>query len=295
VIGFGRLGRACAEAIVSTEDFRLAGLIRRAGNLGETLPAMFENVPVKTGIEELDVVDAALLCLPAQLVTTTVHDLLQHRVPIVECAMIHGEAFRAHKERLHRLAQRHHVAAVLGAGWDPGALSLFRGLFALLVPKGHTDTTDRPGISLHHTLSARAVAGVRDALCTELRSTDGKLQRYVYVELAPGADSDRVANAIRGEPLFLDEETLVFPVESVSALEEEGRGVLLERRGTAGRTGHQMLLLEARFDVPSLAAEVMIAAARALPNLPPGARTLSEVPLSLLLGADPMTFGREAI
>jgi hypothetical protein len=40
-------------AIVSTEDFRLAGFIRRAGNLGETLPAMFENGPVKTGIEEL--------------------------------------------------------------------------------------------------------------------------------------------------------------------------------------------------------------------------------------------------
>jgi diaminopimelate dehydrogenase len=166
---------------------------------------------------------------------------------------------------------------------------------ALLVPKGHTETTDRPGISLHHTLSARAVAGVRDALCTELRSADGNTQRYVYVELAPGADRERVAEAIRSEPLFLEEETLVFPVESVAALEEEGRGIVLERRGTAGRTGHQMLLLEARFDAPSLAAQVMLAAARALPDLPPGARSLSEVPLSLLLDSHPMTFGREAI
>jgi diaminopimelate dehydrogenase len=147
--------------------------------------------------------------------------------------------------------------------------------------------TDRPGVSLHHTLTARSVAGVRDAVCTELRSAEGKLQRYVYVELAPGADSEEVTDAIRSEPLFLDEETLVFPVESVAALEEEGRGVVLERRGTAGVTSHQMLLLEARFDMWSLAAQVMVAAARVLPDLPPGAYALSEVPLSLLLGFEP--------
>jgi diaminopimelate dehydrogenase len=86
----------------------------------------------------------------------------------------------------------------------------------------------------------------------------------------------------------------VFPVESVAALEEEGRGVVLERRGTAGRTGHQMLLLEARFDMWSLAAQVMVAAVRVLPDLPPGAHALSEVPLSLLLGFEPISSGREA-
>jgi diaminopimelate dehydrogenase len=295
VVGFGKLGRACAEAIVATEDLRLAGVVRRAERLDAALPSGLEDVQATVDIGDLDAVDAALLCVPPQLVTTTAHDLLQHRIPVVECAVLQGENVRVRKERLHRLAQRHHVTAVLGAGWDPGALSLLRGLFTLLVPKGHTGTTDRPGVSLHHTLSARSVAGVRDALCTELRSAEGKVQRYVYVELTPGADAQRVVDAIRSEPLFLEEETLVFPVESVAALEEEGRGVVLERRGTAGGTGHQMLLFEARFDLWCLAAQVMIAAARSLPDLPPGAYALSEVPLNLLFGAESMAFGREAI
>jgi diaminopimelate dehydrogenase len=246
-------------------------------------------MPVASGIEALDAVDAALLCLPPQFVTAAAHDLLQHGLPVVECARLGAEDLRAHQERLNRLAQRRHVAAVLGAGWDAGALSLLRGLFALLIPKGHTETTDRPGVSLHHTFTARAVAGVRDALCTELRSAEGKVQRYVYVELAPGAESERVVEAIRSEPLFLDEETLVFPVESVAALEEKGRGVVLERRGPAGASHHQMLLLEARFAAWSLAAQVMIAAARALPDLPAGAHALPAVPVSLLLRANPMT------
>jgi diaminopimelate dehydrogenase len=295
VIGFGRLGRACAEAVVTSDDFRLAGLVRRAERLGAPLPTLLRDMPVSADVAELNAVDAALLCLPSPMVTTAAHDSLQHGLPTVECAALDGAVFRRHKERLDRLAQRQHVAAVLGAGWNPGALSLLRALFALLIPKGHTEATDRPGISLHHTLSARAVAGVQDALCTELRSAEGQLQRYVYVELAPGADRERVADAIRSEPLFLEEETLVFPVESVAALEEEGRGIVLERRGTAGTTAHQMLLLEARFDLPSLAAQVMLAAARALPNLPPGAHSLAEVPLSLLLGPDPLKSGREPI
>ena len=38
-----------------------------------------------------------------------------------------------------------------------------------------------------------------------------------------------VIDAIRADPLFLGDETLVFPVASIAALEPEGRGVLLER------------------------------------------------------------------
>ena len=119
VIGFGRLGRACAEAIVRTKDFRLAGLVRRAERLDASLPTLFRDVPVSADIAELDAVDAALLCLPPQMVTAAAHDLIQHGLPTVECAALDREVFGSHKERLDRLAQRQHVAAVLGAGGTP--------------------------------------------------------------------------------------------------------------------------------------------------------------------------------
>jgi diaminopimelate dehydrogenase len=126
---------------------------------------------------------------------------------------------------------------------------------------------------------------VRDVLCTELREPGGRERRYVYVELEPGADAERVGAALRAAPLFLDSETLVLPVESVAALEDEGRGVVLERWGEAGGAGHQRLLFEARFDPVALAAEAMLAAARALPGLPPGAHTLLDLAPSQLFGA----------
>ena len=286
VIGLGRLGQTCGETILQAQHLELAGFVRRPESLDKPLPAVFRGIPVVSSVKVLAAVDAALVCLPAERVGECMHNLLQHRVPVVEPGTRCGEASHDLRKKLHRLAMRHQVPAVLNAGWDPGALGMFRALFTLLIPKGCTEATERPGVSLHHTLTASAVEGVRDALCMERRSADGKTQRYVYVELAPGAERERVAAAIRGEPLFLDEETLVFPVESIAALEEEGAGVVLQRRGSAGGAGHQLLLLEARFDSLSLAAQVMVAAARALPNMRPGAYLLSDVPLSLLRPGD---------
>jgi diaminopimelate dehydrogenase len=66
-------------------------------------------------------------------------------------------------------------------------------------------THDRPGVSLHHTLAARATPGVRDALCAEFRGTNGVLQRFVYVELAFGAEFEPATKATRSDPLFRDE------------------------------------------------------------------------------------------
>jgi diaminopimelate dehydrogenase len=284
VVGFGRLGRACATAIIADEQSRLAGVVRQAEHAGEPLPPPFGGIPSVAHISELDAVDAALICVPTDSALGTACDFLESGVPVVECATLHATAFHAHKDALDHAARRYKTSAVVGAGWDPGALSLLRGIFSLLTPKGHTRTTNRPGISLHHSTVAGAVPGVRDALATELDGPNGAHQRYVYVELENDADEEAVATAIRSDPLFLDEETLVFPVASVATLEEEGHGVVVERRGVAAGAAHQLLLLEARFAEPQISAQIMLAAAHALPTRGHRAYSLFDLPLSTLWG-----------
>ena len=284
IVGFGALGHACAEAILCTDDLTLAGIVRRPESVAAPLPDAVSGVPAVSNILDLGDVDGALVCVPVEHVQETARDLLQHKIPVVECAKLHRGAFVRHKAAIDKMADRYHTAAVVGAGWDPGMLSLFRGLFALLTPKGDTKAHDRPGVSLHHSLTARAIDGVKDALCTELRRADGAIQRYVYVELEDGADTDLVGETIRSEPLLLDEETFVFPVDSLDTLEDEGHGTVMERWGTSGRTGHQLLLMEARFDVYAFAAQSMIGAARALPKLKPAAHSLLDIGPGALWG-----------
>ena len=284
VVGFGRVGQACAEAIGLSQDLNVAALIRRAAAVEGKFPDRLRQVPVFTHIGQASDLDGALICVPTHNAAESASQILQHGVPIVDCVTLHGEAFQTHKETIHKRALHHKTTAIVGAGWDPGALSVFRSWFALLAPGGKTETTHRPGVNLRHTAMARSVAGVKDALCAEVRAADGRLQRYVYVQLEQGANVDRVAEAIRADPLFLGEETHVFPMESLASLEQEGRGVVLDRRGPPGRLGHQHFVLEGRFDEALLTAQVMLAAARALPSLEPGAYSLAEVPLSALWG-----------
>jgi len=143
------------------------------------------------------------------------------------------------------------------------------------VPRGHTAVTARPGVSLHHTEAAANIPGVEDALATETRDAEGRVTRYIYAQLEQGVDPARVRTALEADPLFASEQTLLFPVESLAALAEEGHGILLERCGTAESGAHQNILLEARFDVPTFAARVMVEAARRLPALKPGAHRYS--------------------
>jgi diaminopimelate dehydrogenase len=280
IIGLGKLGRTCVEAIVSDPAIELAGVVRRPGSA----PERWLKVPAVTHVSELKQVDAALICVPVDVVMGVAQGLLQSRIPVIECARLHGDAFHDHKSEIHRAALHHKVPAIVGAGCDPGALSLFRTQFALLAPRGHTESSLHTGTSLHHTLAAAGIRGVRKALVTEIPSREGPLQRYVYVELESTADAAAVENAIVNDPLFLDEETRVFAVPSVAALEETNRGVTLERHAAPAEAGHASFLLEARYDGAGLAARMMLAAARALPSLQAGAYSLLDLPPGALWG-----------
>ncbi|ODU06128.1 MAG: diaminopimelate dehydrogenase [Thiobacillus sp. SCN 63-1177] len=280
IIGLGRLGHKCAEAIAADQTLVLAGVVRRPGRGTES----WLKAPVVTHVSELDNVDAALICVPVDAVMGVAQGLLQSRIPVAECARLHGESFLGHKAKIHRDALRHKVPAIVGAGCDPGALSLFRSQFALLAPRGHTETSLHTGTSLHHTLAAAGIKGVKQALATECLSRTASPQRYVYVELEPSADAADVEKALVNDPLFRDEETLVFPVPSIATLEATDHGVVLERRAAAGEAGHASFLLEARYDEAGLAARMMLAAARALPSLQPGAHSLLDLPPGALWG-----------
>ena len=284
VVGFGRVGEICAELISLSHDLSLAAIVRRTASAEGKLPETLRSIPVTTHIGQAGDVDAALLCVPTNVIMETAYQILQHGIPIVDCATLHEEALHAHKNAIHKIALHNRAPAIVGAGWDPGALSVFRSWFALLTPGGATETRHHTGISLRHTTMAQGVVGVKDALCAEVRATDGRMQRYVYVELEKEADQDKITQAIRADPLFLREDTQVFPVENLAELEQEGRGVVLDRRGPPGRLGHHHLLLEARFDEAILTARVMVAAARAIPQLAPGSYFLTEIPLSEMWG-----------
>lgn len=272
IVGFGRLGRACATALRDNPDLELAGVVRR---VPAALPDPFQQVPVAGHVRELRLAEVALVCVPAETVLGVAREILQQRLPVVECAMLAGGALAAHHRDLGVAAHNHRVVALVGAGWDPGALPLLRRLFETLIPRGRSETGTHPGVNLHHTAVVEQMAGVAAALACERRAADGRPQHYVYVQLRDGASIGEVECALAADPLYAGEETFMFPVADLAAVEAAGSGMVLARLGTGTQGAHQSLLLEARFDVAAFAARVMLDAARRVPQLKPGAHPYS--------------------
>ena len=120
IIGLGNLGRKCAEALLADPALALAGVVRRnpapLGWLGDT--------PVVGHVAELGAIDAALLCVPPDRVLGMANELLQRRLPLVECARLHGDAVIGRMGLPYPPKGLHIIALIVHASTDViGALT----------------------------------------------------------------------------------------------------------------------------------------------------------------------------
>ncbi|HOB39535.1 MAG: diaminopimelate dehydrogenase [Limnochordia bacterium] len=277
VVGYGNIGRYAVQAVEAAPDLELAGVVRR--QVAGALPPELREVQVVDDIQKLGRVDAALLCVPSRTVPDKAREVLELGINTVDSFDIHGEDLLRYRKEIDITAKEHGAVAVIAAGWDPGTDSVVRALLELMAPKGITFTNFGPGMSMGHSVAAKAVPGVKDALSMTIPAGAGRHRRQVYVELEPGADFQTVEANILADPYFNKDETFVYQVSCIKDLQDVGHGVLMERVGTSGRTANQQFKWEMRINNPALTAQIMTAAARASFRRQPGAYTLLEIPL----------------
>ena len=130
-----------------------------------------------------------------------------------------------------------------------------------------------------HSVAARAIAGVKDALSMTIPIGTGIHRRMVYVELEKGADFAAVEKAIKADPYFAHDETHVQRVDSVDALNDVGHGVNLVRKGVSGETHNQHFEFNMSINNPALTGQVLVMAARAAVRQKSGCYTMIEIPV----------------
>lgn len=277
IAGFGNIGRFALEAIEASDDIRCVGIVRRGGPAacGET---EINGIPVVGDVSALDCkVDVAILSVPSRHVEQTALGYLSRGISTVDSFDIHS-GIPALRSSLGSAALAGRAVAVISAGWDPGSDSVVRCLLQALAPQGQTFTNFGPGRSMGHTVVAKAVPGVKDALSMTLPCGGGVHSRKVYVEIEEGYSFDEVARAIKADPYFASDVTLVEMVPDVEALNTLDHGVLLQREGTSGKTPNQKFSFDMRINNPALTGQAMVASARAAMRLKPGCYTLPEIP-----------------
>lgn len=282
IIGYGNIGRSVMEAVEASNDFELAGIVRRNP---DNKPLELANVKVVKDISELDNVDVAVIALPSRMVPDAAADLLRKGISCVDSYDIHSSIYDL-KMDLDKIAKENGAVSVISAGWDPGTDSMVRALLVAMAPKGITYTDFGPGMSMGHSVCVRSKEGVKDALSMTMPKGDGIHRRMVYVELEDGADFNKVTADIKQDPYFVHDETHVMAVESVDALRDMGHGVAITRKGVSGTTHNQLFNFDMRINNPALTAQILVASARAALNQNPGCYTMIELPLIDLLEGD---------
>ncbi len=271
IIGYGNIGKAVEQAVMAAEDMQLSGIYHHSDNL-DSIEA-----------------DVAALCTPTREVPAFAEKLLNRGICTVDSFDIHGQIYDLRKQ-LTPLAQANKAVSVIAAGWDPGSDSVVRALLTAIAPKGITYTNFGPGRSMGHTVAAKAIPGVKDALSMTIPLGTGIHRRMVYIELEDGADFATVEKLLLADDYFAHDETHVIPVPSVDVLNNVAHGVHLERSGVSGDTHNQRFEFNMTINNPALTGQVLVAVSRAAVRMRNeqryGAYTMIEIPPIYMLPGD---------
>lgn len=282
IVGYGNIGRFALEAVQAAQDFELMGVVRRDIN---NVPEELQNITVTNDIKTLGNVDVALLCSPTRAIKELAKSILSLGINTVDSFDVHSEIVSL-KAELDEVAKKHDRVAVISAGWDPGSDSIIRTLMLAMAPKGITYTNFGPGMSMGHSVAAKAIDGVKDALSMTIPLGTGVHRRMVYVELETGANFDQVEQAIKADSYFSSDETHVKQVDCVDSLKDVGHGVQMTHKGVSGKTHNQLFEYSMRINNPALTSQFMVSAARASMKQRAGAYTVIEIPPVDFLAGD---------
>ncbi len=246
VFGYGNIGKAVEEAVSVTNDMTLAGIFHH-----REMESLLAAQP-----------DIVLLGVPSREVPQAAEQLLEKGLNTVDSFDIHTRIPEVHR-CLNEAALAHKAVSILSAGWDPGSDSVVRALMQALMPQGITYTDFGPGRSMGHTVAAKHIEGVKDALSMTIPLGTGIHRRMVYVEIEKGYSYNDVRDAILKDDYFAHDETHVIEVDNVKALNNVAHGVHLSRNGVSGKTHNQRIEMTMNIDNPALTGQIMVAAARA--------------------------------
>jgi diaminopimelate dehydrogenase len=283
VMGCGHIGQSAVQAVTLAADMRLVGALEMPERCDQVKRLLRDVLVVPDHHQLPEKPDVAILAVPTRTVECVAPVLLAEGIHTVDCFDMHGQPFRQLKETLDPVARAHNVAAVMGSGVDPGISTLIRALFEIWAPTGLTYVEYGPGMSMGHTVAARSVPGVKDALSITRPGDPGCHKRDLYLVIEPGCDFAEVKARVLQDSYFSHDDVRVFQVQDVGPLVDTGHRIHVSRKGGASGVHNQLLEFETTFNNPASTAQVMVAAARACTRLSPGAHTMLEVPLACFL------------
>lgn len=292
IVGYGNLGKGAEQAVLQQADMTLVGIFSRRPGV-ESLEK-FPVFPIADLPKFEGNIDVLLLCGGSARDLPEMSPRLSQRFAIVDSYDDHENA-KAHLAACHNGCH----AAIVCAGWDPGLFSIQRAFCKSIFPQSEPQTFWGPGVSQGHSDALRQIEGVLDgrqytvpAADAIQKAREGKCipkekahRRECYVAVKPGADREKIREAIQKMPHYFapyeTQVTFVSPDELDEGLPHGGKVI--------GGEGQMELTLQLPSN-PAFTGAALTAYARAAHRLETegnfGAKTPLDVPVSYLCPID---------
>jgi len=278
VLGFGNVGNFVVKALANAPDMELKGVVELPSKINY-LQESYPKITFVDDIAKLNNVQVAILTVPSNMVSKIAPAILNKGINTVDAYDIHGDKTSNLRNQLNTVGIQCGAVSVIGAGWDPGTDSMIRAVFEIMAPEGITYTNFGPGMSMGHTVAAKSVPGVKNALSLTVPKGLGFHKRLVYIEVDNHMNKAEIVNRVKKDPYFASDETLVIPINNVEKLLDYGHSVSMERKGVASQAHNQRFSYSASITNPAVTAQVMVAAARASTKQTSGCFAVLEIPL----------------
>lgn len=293
VHGLGNIGRHVIQSLEVASDMQCVGVVRRKESLGKKpfdLRGVQDFADMDSLIKAQGKPQVAIICGPSRRVPEIAEQYLKAGIHTIDSFDIHGQVPEL-VQSLGKIATDNSAVAVTAAGWDPGTDSIMRAMFEAMVPMGTTFTNFGRGRSMGHSVAARAIDGVADAVSITIPVGGGRHSRLVYILPEQGQDTANIQKRLAADDYFSHDPLDVRFVETAEELEavaDNSHGVLMERVGSSGFASNQHLTFDMRIDNPALTAQMLVSCARAATRLASGSYTLIDIPPVALLAGDRM-------
>lgn len=285
VVGYGNLGKSLEKEIAKQKGLNLVGIYSRR-NLSNPLYRPFNSLSACKDVE------IALIALGSY------GDIAQNidkftDFHTVDSYDVHAE-IQHYKQALN--AARPNKISVIGAGWDPGLLSLCRGAFGSVAES--VTTVWGKGISQGHSNALRSVLGVLDAVqftvpkqnCDELilsgESCCEKLLNRVCFVTCVESDKERIEREIKAMPHYFadyDTEVIFCSAKEVRDLKKQTEHKGVSYAKGSGFNSRCEVSLDCNTD---FTAKIMLKYALAIPQLAKdgytGALDVYDIPLKYI-------------
>ena len=285
IVGYGNLGKSLEKEIAKQRNLELVAIYSRRH---------LEHAKYRPlgDVANYDDCDVALIALGSYGDVLRYADSFSH-VDTVDSFDTHAKIA---EYKSHLNATKPHRLSIISTGWDPGLLSLIRGVFS--VGTHTTATLWGEGVSQGHSNAIRNIEGVHDAVQFTVPKqnavemihagiTDGKkLHDRICFVACEQADEERIRRQIVNMPDYFDgyDTTVTFcSTDEIAHLKEK-----TEHRGQVVTVGdgfktHSQVALDCN---PDYTAKIMIEYAKAVPQLKKdgysGALDVFDIPMRYL-------------